>query len=247
MEPSVGIVVPFYNDHATVKRTLEGILSQTYGSWICVIVNDGSTASSTTLLNKLVDHLDDERFLLIGSESNIGAGGARNLGLKVVRSYNVEFVAFCDSDDVWYPNKLAKQIETFELNDAFRIVCSGMVRRDKNFHDINTVIPKEFISLKDMLKSNHIPCSSAVFKESRVNYPVFPDMRKRQDYAFWLEILSNDGIAYTVQEPLIDYCVQPGSLSSNLISSALWHFIVFAVLWEGNLLQKHYFDGSLCY
>ena len=83
-------------------------------------------------LNKLVDHLDDERFLLIGSESNIGAGGAQ-FGLKVVRSYNVEFVAFCDSDDVWYPNKLAKQIETFELNDAFRIVCSGMVRRDKIF------------------------------------------------------------------------------------------------------------------
>jgi glycosyltransferase involved in cell wall biosynthesis len=104
--PNVSVVIPMYNSQATIERCIKSALSQTYD---CVkeiiVIDDGSTDDGYEIVKKL--SLDEPGIILIKKE-NGGAASARNTGLKLATG---EYIAFLDSDDEWFPDKLAIQIE----------------------------------------------------------------------------------------------------------------------------------------
>lgn len=98
----LSIVIPLYNKEQLIKSTLESVLNQTYSDFEVIIVNDGSTDKSVNI----VSTFKDSRIHLI-NQNNSGVSAARNKGIEIAKG---EFIALMDSDDLWLPNYLEKQI-----------------------------------------------------------------------------------------------------------------------------------------
>ena len=102
----VSIIMPIYNTGAVSAESIDSILRQTYKDWELIIVDDNSDDEITlSLLEKYRN--EDSRIKVINLSENKGAGFARNKGIEVARG---RYIAFCDSDDRWFPDKLEKQI-----------------------------------------------------------------------------------------------------------------------------------------
>jgi glycosyltransferase involved in cell wall biosynthesis len=110
--PTVGVVVPTFNAAATIEATLASVCNQTYRALDVVVVDDGSTDGSATLILRWASR--DPRFRLCRTE-NGGVAAARNCG---VARTNAPFLAFVDADDVWAPNKIELQMKALEKNQG---------------------------------------------------------------------------------------------------------------------------------
>lgn len=121
----VDVVIPYYNASNTIYDTLKSVQEQTYKEFHCTIVDDKSKDDEFEFLNHCVDELDDDRFTIIRLETNSGLGVARNRGVK---HFNSEYVCFLDSDDLYYPDKIKRQLEFIESNNA-DMVFGQTVRR----------------------------------------------------------------------------------------------------------------------
>jgi glycosyltransferase involved in cell wall biosynthesis len=104
--PMVSIVVPLYNKEKYVLQCLLSIANQDFKNWECIIVDDGSTDQSISLVEEFILQAPGNWKIL--SKQNGGPSSARNYG---IRNSIGQFIAFVDSDDVWLPNKLSRQLE----------------------------------------------------------------------------------------------------------------------------------------
>lgn len=98
----VSVVIPTYNRATTISRAIQSVLDQTYRDLEVIVVDDGSTDSTQEILRGF-----DGRIKVI-RQANAGPSSARNCGIKAARG---DIVAFLDSDDVWLPSKLERQVE----------------------------------------------------------------------------------------------------------------------------------------
>src|SRR5579862_4587648 len=101
----VSVVVPVWNSERFLKKTVESVLAQTYRRLELIVVDDGSTDRSPDIVKSIAAH--DDRVRLFRTE-NRGAAAARNLGISQSRG---PFVALLDNDDLWHPEKIARQVE----------------------------------------------------------------------------------------------------------------------------------------
>lgn len=124
----VSVIIPTYNRGDRIERSIKSVLSQTYINIEVIIIDDGSTDDTRNIINKI----DDERIRYFYQE-NAGACIARNQGIKLV---NGEFIAFHDSDDVWYQDKIEKQMEIFENNPNVDLVFCKLVQKRKNGNEV---------------------------------------------------------------------------------------------------------------
>src|SRR5690554_6097740 len=102
----VSIIIPLYNCSDFLKQTIQSILFQTYQNWEVIMVDDCSSDNSVLIAQEFVEK--DHRIKLIQLEKNSGAAVARN---KAIEASTGRFIAFLDSDDLWMPNKLEKQVQ----------------------------------------------------------------------------------------------------------------------------------------
>jgi len=105
-QPRYSIVIPTYNRASSVEDTLAGCFSQSYDNFEIVIVDDGSSDNTLEVLNKITDPR-----LVIVAQDNAGPAAARNHGMRVARG---EYIAFLDSDDVWYPDFLMQAERAYQ-------------------------------------------------------------------------------------------------------------------------------------
>jgi len=109
-EGLVSIIMPSYNTAPYIKETIQSVLNQTYTNWELIIVDDCSTDNT----KEIIEEINDERIRYFENEVNSGAAVSRN---KALRETKGQWIAFLDSDDLWLPNKLAKQIEFMNSNN----------------------------------------------------------------------------------------------------------------------------------
>ena len=122
-EIQVSIIIPLYNKSQWIMQTLMSVVNQTYKNWECIIVDDGSSDESLELVKKFA--LDIQGEWRIYSQSNSGQAVARNFGISLARG---KYIALLDADDLWFPNKLTKQIDYLEKNkDVDVIFCSYVI------------------------------------------------------------------------------------------------------------------------
>ncbi len=124
-EPLVSIIMPVYNGEKTLLRAIYSLYLQTYKNWICIIVNDGSTDNTKTIL----DNLNDGRLLIIHFEKNKGRPYARQTALEHASG---KYLAMLDADDFYHPMKLKIQVTAFENNDDLALVGCGLGSFDSN-------------------------------------------------------------------------------------------------------------------
>jgi len=115
--PLINVIVPVYNAELYLEEAIQSVLSQTYQPVEILIINDGSTDGSASVAKKFT-----EQTIYI-FQSNQGAAAARNLGIK---KSSADFLAFLDADDVWTPNKLSKQMESFNEHPELDMVFGGV-------------------------------------------------------------------------------------------------------------------------
>jgi len=109
MQDSVSVVVPTYNQAPFLAETLESILAQSLSITEVIVVNDGSTDSTEEILRRYRGTIS------VVTSENRGVSSARNIGLERTET---TYVAFCDSDDVWHPDKLAAQMERLRRRNS---------------------------------------------------------------------------------------------------------------------------------
>ena len=109
----VSVITPAFNSGRFVAETISSVLSQTYQNWELIIVDDGSTDETVKIVKSFQEK--DNRIQLFENESNKGSAFSRNLALRNAKG---KWIAFLDSDDVWHPEKLEKQIKFMTENNC---------------------------------------------------------------------------------------------------------------------------------
>ena len=115
--PLISVIVPNYNYALYIGECIESIIAQTYKNLEIIVVDDGSTDDSRDVLSRYADEVT------VIHSNNFGVNHARNLGLK---NCSGEFVAFCDSDDFWEPEKIQMQFDLMRLNSDLSLVYTGV-------------------------------------------------------------------------------------------------------------------------
>lgn len=207
----VSIITPCYNGSKYIVETIESVLSQTYKNWEMIIVDDGSTDSSATVVQKYTKK--DERIKYI-YQDNAGSASARNNGIRNAKG---RYIVLLDADDVWDAGFLTEQLSYMNKNDAV-CVCSAYRMIDENSKSLSSVTtPKHIITEKDMLVRNYIGCLTGVYDSKKYGKVYLREELKsiRDDYAFWLDIVKLEGKAYGNRKVLASYRVLTSSTTGN--------------------------------
>ncbi len=210
----VSVIVPFFNARRTLDSTVSSILANSRGgiSIEIIAVDDNSTDGSA---NKLIAYGDTIR--LITMDSNVGVSAARNAGIDLARG---EFIAFCDADDIWHPDKLMEQLPLF-ADHAVGLVCSDMNLIDTEGASIEkrwkTNLRRGWV-YRDLLCHNFISTSSAVlrrevFRSERFNTSI----RHAEDLDLWLRVAKHWKVDF-VKKPLLQYRISPGQATKNWVA-----------------------------
>jgi glycosyltransferase involved in cell wall biosynthesis len=132
----VSVIIPSYNAEAYLSQTLECVLAQTYQAFEVIVVDDGSSDGTCAIVEEFVKR--DPRFQLI-RQSNAGVGAARNAGIRKARG---QYIAPLDADDVWFPEKLAKQVARMEQGgDQMGLVACWCRYIDEHGQDAHSSPP----------------------------------------------------------------------------------------------------------
>ena len=117
----VSIITPMYKGAALVGETIESVIAQNYQNWEMIIVDDCSPddGAGINIVNEYKEK--DSRVRLIASKENKGSSGARNIALKEAQG---RYIAFLDSDDLWHPDFLERQIDFMKEKDASLVFSS---------------------------------------------------------------------------------------------------------------------------
>lgn len=206
---TVSIIIPLYNCSDFLYTTLNSVLAQTYQNWEVIMVDDNSSDGSFLLAKKFIEQ--DNRIKLSQLERNSGAAAARNTAIKAA---NGRFIAFLDSDDLWHPHKLEKQIN-FMLKNNYAFSYTAYEKINEEGKVIGHVGAPMRLNYKQLLMTNEIGCLTAIYDTEILGKVYMPTETKREDYATWLSILKKIDYAYGMPESLGQYRVYANQSSAK--------------------------------
>ena len=246
--PLVSVIMPAYNSETYIKSAIRSVQAQTVDNWELLVLEDGSKDSTPEIVAKLA--AEDERIRLLPNEKNMGPARTRNRGMDLCTG---KYIAFLDSDDIWYPDKLEKQLALAEEYEADIMYCSyAIVDSQGKSRSADFIVPPQ-ADLKYMLVKSVFSCSTAMLRRSSVGDSRFPVDFYHEDYAFWLSLLQKGLAARGTPEVLAAYRVSENSRASNKLASAVrrWHvyrkFLHYSVLRSAWYLSRYAFAGVLKY
>jgi teichuronic acid biosynthesis glycosyltransferase TuaG len=167
--------------------------------------------------------LKDSRIHYFREEEKAFVAKTRN---DAMAKANGRYLAFLDSDDLWEPEKLQKQMELMRQTDT-AFVYGGCDVIDAQGYALNKVrkVP-EYITYEKLLWGNVIPCLTVLLDRQKTGDFQMPQIG-HEDYATWLNILKKTGEAYGINEVLGSYRINPGSVSRNKITTIRWTWNIY--------------------
>ena len=231
----VTIVTPMYNSMATIKNTIASVQAQTYSTWEMIIVDDCSTDGCAAYVEQCAKA--DGRIRLLHHQKNCGIAKARNTAMQHAKG---RYVAFLDSDDLWLPQKLEKQISFMKEYDAAvsHTACEVVDGNGKKTGKIRHVPLK--VTYGELLKGNIINCLTVMVDLNRLSLPTMPDIR-HEDYACWLKLLQREDYAWGLNEVLAVYRETGTSISGNKARVAVWQWNIYRDYLKMNLIKSTYY------
>ncbi len=223
MNKLISVIIPAYNAEKVISESIDSALGQTYGNIEIIVIDDCSTDGTYDLVSKLCD--GDSRIKIQKNSTNCGVSETRNRGVRMAKG---EYIAFLDSDDKWYPQKLEAQLELAEKYPDCPIFYTGVSYMNDagEMYGYTFSVP-ESVDYGTLLKQNIIACSSALVKrEVLLKYP-FEHDEMHEDFAVWLQILRDIGDAHGVSDAYLCYRLASGTKSSNKFKSALMTWRVY--------------------
>lgn len=217
----VSIITPGYNCADFIADTIRSIQAQTYSNWELLITDDCSTDNSREIIIAFADR--DSRIKLLCLSENSGAGVARNNSIREARG---RFIAFCDSDDRWYPEKLEKQL-AFMVEKGCEFSYTSYMTCDELGKISGIVVCRNQETFDSITRDDKIGCLTMIYDTVRVGKVYMPDLRKRQDWALKLRILSICKNAMGLKEPLAIYRLRENSLSNKKLALVKYNIAVY--------------------
>lgn len=205
----VSIIMPYYNAAKYIIETVSSIIAQTYHDWELIIVDDCSTAPETEEVLQNVQSLDS-RIRVLRTEKNGGAGVARNVGINVAKG---EYLAFCDSDDWWYPTKLEEQLKYMEDNN-YSFTCSWYEDANEKLEPYYTMKQSPRNTYDSMISGCNIGTPGVMINLRKLGKKYMPNLRRAEDWGLWMMYLEDTDL-YTYPKALWKYRHVSGSETSN--------------------------------
>ena len=222
MENLVSIVMPSYNTASYIAESIRSVQSQTYQNWELIIVYDCSTDNTDEVLECF---LSDKRIKYIKNDQNSGAAISRNRALREAQG---RWIAFLDSDDLWMPEKLEKQISFMEAN-GYHFSYTNYREIDEESQPLGRSVtgPKR-ITKTGMYNYCWPGCLTVMYDAETVGLIQIEDIKKNNDYAMWLKVCKKAD-CYLLDECLAEYRRgRTGSISSHSIVTLIkWHYRLY--------------------
>ena len=222
MNELVSVIMPSYNTAKFIKETIESVLNQTYQNFEIIIVDDCSTDNT----DEVVAEIKDERIKYIKNEKNSGAAISRNRALREAKG---KWIAFLDSDDVWLPEKLEKQIAFMKKNGyAFSYTQYEEMDEDSNLSGVYVTGPKK-ITKTGMYNYCWPGCLTVMYDADVIGIVQIEDLKKNNDYAMWLKAIRKAD-CYLLPEKLAKYRIRGGSISRHSKTKLIkHHYLLYRV------------------
>lgn len=202
---NVSVIIPTWNRKKTLIRAIKSVLGQSISPFEILVCDDGSTDDTF----EIVKLFKNPKIKWVPGE-HIGLPAVvRNRGIKESKG---EWIAFLDSDDEWFPEKLEKQLALAKKTGCLA-VCS-------NAYSVNNMgnkkkylnYTKNTINFSDLLDVNYVILSSAIIHRSLLSkclgFPEGNKYRNAPDYALWLRVLTQTNFSY-LDEILVNYLNEP--------------------------------------
>ena len=223
-EELVSVIMPTYNCSQHLADSIDSILNQTYQNVELLITDDHSTDEETlSVLKRYCEQ--DKRVDVLFLEENKGPGFARDQSIQRAKG---RYIAFCDSDDCWLPEKLERQIAFMNEKDT-PLSYTSYIMRDENGKEVGFTTAPKRMTFSKLKCDNKIGCSTAIYDAKLLGRKYFmPFIRKRQDWGLFLTILRDSkATAYGLQEPLAYYSVRTSSVSSNKMGLVKYNIRIY--------------------
>lgn len=207
MNDLVSIIMPSYNTAQYIAETIQSVLTQTYTNWELIIVDDCSIDNT----DEIIATFTDSRIRYLKNEHNSGAAVSRNRALKEAKG---KWIAFLDSDDVWHPEKLEKQISFMEKN-GYAFTYTEYEEIDETSSPLGIYVsgPKK-ITKAGMYNYCWPGCLTVMYDRDIVGEIQIEDIKKNNDYAMWLKAVKK-APCYLLKENLARYRIRSNSISRH--------------------------------
>ena len=233
--PLISVIMPAYNSEKYTTEAIESVIRQTYTNWELIVIDDGSSDGTVCCIEGQA--AKDVRIRFYKNDKNIGVSETRN---KAISLANGEWIAFLDSDDIWKPQKLEKQIKLSEMRCS-EFVFTGVSFIDEAGQAFRWAMPvPTTVTYRKLLKQNVIACSSVMLKKELLLGRKMAGDAIHEDFALWLEILKNNTVAHGIDEPLIAYRVYGTSKSGNKIKSSKMTYKTYLNTGLGHIQALYY-------
>jgi glycosyltransferase involved in cell wall biosynthesis len=206
MKSLVSCIIPVYNSEATIAETLDSLLEQTYKNWEAIIINDGSTDASESIINFYCEK--DSRFKLF-SQKNSKQAAARNYGIECSKG---DFIAFLDADDILLEDRFVLQVNILEKEERLCIIGGARQNIDLHGNAINIFshsLDNETLK-REIIKFCPFTMSTVMgHREIFLNNRFQDDSTPCEDYNLWLNLSSNEKIYFqNIENVLVKYRVR---------------------------------------
>ncbi len=232
----VSVIMPAYNSTSYIGRALDSVLIQDVPLEILVI-NDRSRDDLDAFMKKYEKY---PQIRYLKNKKNMGVAKTRNRGVALARG---KYIAFLDSDDIWAPGKLKKQLKLIE--ETGTVLCST-ARELMNPDGTLTgyIIPvKTRFNFQDLRLQNQVNCSSVLIRtEVAREFPMHHD-DSHEDYLMWLEVLEKYGDGCAINEPLLKYRISNTGKSGTKWNSAKMTYLTYRYMGFGFFRSLLYFTS----
>lgn len=228
----VSVIMPVYNASDFLGIAISSVLNQTYTDIELILTDDCSNDKSWHIIQGFSQK--DTRVKAFQLKSRSGAGIARNVCFSHATG---RYIAFCDSDDIWSPEKISRQINFMVKNKvAISYTNYRVISNDGTYmHDINS--PRS-VDYHKMLKNDYIGFSTMMYDRSILGLPKMPEIVRRQDWAYKLILLKKVKRAFLLNEFHVSYRRNKNSISSKKMRLLKYNWAVYKDLEGFSLIRS---------
>lgn len=218
----VSIIMPSWNTGQFISESIDSVLSQSYSNWELIIVDDCSTDNT----DDIIRHYSDDRIKYYKNEHNQGAALTRNRAISQAQG---EWIAFLDSDDLWMPDKLEKQL-SFMNDNGYVFSYHEYVKIDEDSKPLNIYVSGPNVVTKRRMYNYGYPgCLTFMYSAKTMGLIQIKDIKKNNDYAILLK-LCKKADCYLLNENLAQYRIRKKSISHDKLSKKLKsHYDLFHI------------------
>jgi len=230
--PLISIITPSWNVEGLIGETIASVQAQTFSDWELLIADDCSTDNTAAVIESFA--AKDPRVKLIRQPRNGGPALARQAAIEQATG---RFIAFLDSDDLWLPTKLERQI-AFAREHRAALSYTGFRRINEDGSVTGRLISVPASLTYDQLLRNTAIATLTAMIDRDISGPIAMKNEGYDDFCLWLDVLRPGHVAYGLNEDLARYRVRGVSVSSRPLRSAGWVWRIYRNVERLSLLKS---------